>query len=111
MKTKKPAPIPVERALRKLGADLQSARRRRRLPARVLAERVAVSPKTLGSLERGSPTVGMGTYAAVMFALGLIDRLANLADVRADDVGLQLESERLPQRVRLPSRARDAIDR
>ena len=47
----------------------------------------------------------MGSYATVLFALGLIDRVSNLADVRADAVGLELEEERLPQRVRLPSSA------
>ena len=96
-------PIPVSRALKKLGADIRDARRRRRLPARVVAERASISRPTLGGVERGSPTVGMGSYATVLFALGLIDRVANLADVRTDAVGLELEEERLPQRVRLPS--------
>jgi hypothetical protein len=42
----------------------------------------------------------MGTYATVLFLLGMADRLAELADVRHDTVGLALEDERLPQRVR-----------
>ena len=35
-----------------------------------------------------------------MFVLGLTPRLADLADTRSDDVGLQLEEERLPKRIR-----------
>ena len=41
----------------------------------------------------------MGTYATVLFVLGLTDRLMNLADVRFDEVGLTLDEERLPQRI------------
>ena len=35
-----------------------------------------------------------------MFVLGLTPRVADLADSRRDEVGLQLEEERLPQRIR-----------
>ena len=35
-----------------------------------------------------------------MFVLGLTPRLADLADIRSDEVGLQLEEERLPKRIR-----------
>jgi hypothetical protein len=55
---------------------------------------------TLRKVERGDPGVSLGIYATVMFVLGLAPRIADLADSRADDVGLQLEEERLPKRVR-----------
>ena len=42
----------------------------------------------------------MGIYATVLFVLGLADRLADIADPKNDPVGLQLEEERLPQRIR-----------
>ena len=35
--------------------------------------------------------------------LGMIDRLADLSDVRHDELGLVLEEERLPERVRSSS--------
>jgi hypothetical protein len=41
----------------------------------------------------------MGTYAAVLFVLGRIDRLRELAEARSDEIGLSLERERLPQRI------------
>jgi hypothetical protein len=44
--------------------------------------------------------VSMGTYATVLFILGLGERLADLADVAHDRVGLQLEEQNLPKRIR-----------
>jgi hypothetical protein len=57
---------------------------------------------TLHKLEKGDPGVSAGAYATVLFALGMADRLADLADPRHDAIGLALEEERLPQRIRLP---------
>jgi hypothetical protein len=43
----------------------------------------------------------MGIYAAVLQALGFLDRLSQLADPGQDTTGLALATEKLPQRVRL----------
>lgn len=93
-------PIPVQRGLRKLGGDIRDARLRRRVQVAELAERASLSRTTLAKIEKGSPGVSMGAYARVLFSLGMMDRLADLADARHDALGLQLEEERLPQRVR-----------
>src|SRR5580692_7803358 len=92
-----PLPVPVIRALRKLGQDIRDARRRRRIPAAIMAERASISRMTLNKVEKGDPGVSLGKYATVLFALGLAGRLADLADVRQDAVGLGLDEERLPQ--------------
>ena len=97
-------PIPVRRAIVKLGNDMNEARRRRRIPAALLAERCSISRTTLRKVERGDPGVSMGIYATVLFALGLHGRLAEIANPQDDQVGLDLEAERLPRRVRLPRR-------
>jgi transcriptional regulator with XRE-family HTH domain len=99
-------PIPVARALRKLGQDIRDARLRRRIPMAVLAERASTTRKSLGRVERGDPSVSVGIYSTVLFALGMIDRLADVADPRHDAVGRELEEERLPERIRLPRRAK-----
>jgi hypothetical protein len=65
-----------------------------------LAERAFVTRPTLRKAEHGDPGVALGIYATILFVLGLTPRLADLADTRSDDVGLQLEEERLPKRVR-----------
>ncbi len=94
-------PIPVTRALRKLGHDIRDARRRRRIPVAILSERASISRMTLNKVEKGHAGVSMGAYVTVLFALGMADRLADVADSRHDAVGLELEEERLPQRIRL----------
>ncbi len=92
--------MPVRRALRKLGADIRDARRRRRIPTTVMAERALMSRMTLNKIEKGDPGVGLGMYATVLFVLGMTDRLSDLADPKYDATGLLLEGERLPQRIR-----------
>jgi len=101
-------PIPVTRALRKLGHDIRDARRRRRIPVAILAQRASISRTTLNKLEKGDAGVSLGSYATVLFALGMVDRLADLADPRNDPVGLQLEEEQLPERIRLSGRRKPA---
>src|SRR5271168_4688816 len=90
-------PVPVTRALRKLGHDIRDARRRRRIPVAILAQRASISRMTLHKVERGNSGVSAGTYATVLFALGMADRLADVADPRHDSVGLALEEEHLPE--------------
>ena len=93
-------PLPVTRALRKLGHDIRDARRRRRLPMAIVTQRASISKPTLIKIERGDPTVSIANYATVLFVIGVVDRLADLVDAKNDSVGLQLEEESLPKRVR-----------
>jgi transcriptional regulator with XRE-family HTH domain len=95
--------IAVRRSLRKLGHDLRDARRRRGLPAGVVADRAFTSRPSLQRVEKGDPAVSIGIYAAVLQALGLLEGLSLLADPGRDAVGLALAADRLPQRVRLRS--------
>ena len=93
-------PVPVRRALSKLGDDIRDARRRRRIPMALLAERASISRTTLANIEKGDAGVSLGNYARALFSLGLLDRLADLVDARHDDTGLAIERERLPKRIR-----------
>src|SRR5271156_770581 len=94
-------PAAVRRTLRKLGMDIQDARRRRRLPMAVVAERAFTSRTTLQRVEAGDANVGIGIYAAVLLALGLLDGLGEIADIGRDSVGQALASAELPKRVQL----------
>lgn len=102
-------PIPVRRALHRLGGDIRDARKRRRIPTALMAERALISRTTLVKVEKGDPTVSMGTYATVLFVLGMTERLADLACVRQDAIGLALDEERLPERIRRPSKKLKAV--
>lgn len=99
-----PLSIPVKKALRKLGHDIRMARIRRRVTMELMAERASISRTTLTKIEKGDPSVSFGAYATVIFILGLLSNLASLVDISKDEVGRDLEEERLPKRVRLPSR-------
>ena len=93
-------PIPVLRALRKLGHDIKDARRRRRIPMAIAAERASISKPTIIKVERGDPTVSIASYAIVLYVLGMVDQLGNLVASKNDPVGLLLEEDNLPQRIR-----------
>src|ERR1700730_10886327 len=104
-------PLPVRHALRKLGRDIRDARRRRaRIPVAIAAQRASISRTTLVKIEKGDPGVAIGIYATVLFVLRMADRLGDLAAPKNDPVGLQLEEENLPQRIRVargPKRTKD----
>lgn len=87
-------------ALNRLGRDLRAARLSRRVAVADLAVRAGTSPSTVARLEKGDPGVAVGTLADVLVALGLIEKLADLVDIRKDDLGLALTSGRVPQRGR-----------
>ncbi|MDL2290818.1 helix-turn-helix domain-containing protein [Desulfovibrio sp. OttesenSCG-928-F20] len=98
---KKPRPsLAVDRSLRKLGGDIRTARLRRSLSMKVVAERAGIGLSTMGKIERGDPAVSMGNYAAVLFAVGAGTPFADIMDPTRDEVGLTLDLERLPQRAR-----------
>jgi hypothetical protein len=66
----------------------------------IVAQRASISKPTLIRVERGDPAVSIGSYATVLFVLGMAERLADLVDAKNDPVGLQLEEENLPKRIR-----------
>lgn len=100
------APPAARRALRKMGSDLKDARLRRGLPASLIAERAGISRPTMVKVEQGDPGVSLGIYAAVLQALGLLEGLAEIADVKNDPRGSEAALDRLPKRAVLPGRKR-----
>lgn len=100
MVTSTSIPLPAAHALRKLGRDLALARRKRGISTSDMAARLFVGRNTLWRLERGDPTVALGTLMTAAFILNLHDRLANLAAPATDDLALSLDERRLPKRIR-----------
>lgn len=93
-------PLPVQKALKDLGRDIKNARLRRRIQTFVMAERCSISRPTLVNIEKGLPSVALGAFVKVLFSLGLLDKLSLLAGVSGDEVGLALQEETLPKRIR-----------
>ena len=84
-------PSAVAGALQRLGADLTTARKRRKESLRDWATRLNVSVPTLVKLEKGDPTVSAGVYATALWMIQRHDALAGLADPRQDLQALESE--------------------
>ena len=76
----------------------------------VVAERAFTSRSTLQRVEAGDANVGIGIYAAVLQALGLLDGLGELADLRNDLIGQALANADLPKHVHLKRTKRPSRD-
>ncbi|MDR2668877.1 MAG: helix-turn-helix domain-containing protein [Desulfovibrio sp.] len=101
MKKSQPS-VSVRQSLRSFGADIKTARLRRRLTMTLVAERAGIGLSTLGKIQKGEPDVSLGNYASVIFALGLGTPFRELLNPAVDATGLLLDEERLPKRVHGP---------
>ncbi len=101
MRTQKKLTPRVARALKNIGEGIRVARRRQRARQVDLALRTGVSVATVQSLESGNPGVSVGTFAMAMLALGMLPQFEKLADPFDDVIGLALDLEKLPERVRV----------
>jgi len=95
-----PIPLPVERAIHKLGSDISLARRRRHISQASLAERMGASLSTVRRMEKGDVRVPIHFIARALHVFGEIQALEHLLDTAHDEIGLTLMDERLPKRVR-----------
>lgn len=87
-------PFEVEAALRRLGADLRTARLRRNITLVEVSERIGASREVVAGAEHGKPSTSMAVYAALLWSYGMVDRLAAIAEPTSDKVGLRLASLR-----------------
>ena len=91
----------TQKILEQMGLQIKYARLRRKLPSELVAERVGISRATLVSIEKGSPSVAMGCYAAVLHALNYMDKDLLLV-AKDDELGRKLQDLDLPVRKRAP---------
>ena len=104
MKKRKTTIMPeTQRILSQMGEQIRLARLRRHLTAELVAERAGISRVTLSNIEKGSPSVAIGSYAAVLHALNGMD--TDLLLVAKDDaLGRKLQDLELPVRRRAPKK-------
>ena len=81
-----------------VGEQMRLARLRRNLSVAQVAERATCSPLTVSRIEKGTPTVAIGIYLRVLYALQLDDDILSLA--KDDELGRTLQDMNLPQRQR-----------
>ena len=99
----KKANLPSIRALnelKKLGDDVRTARKKRKITQQRLADGAGVNVSTIRRLEAGDYGISLGVLAMVLLVLGESTRLGNMLDVAKDDIGLMLDNQKLPKRVR-----------
>src|SRR5471032_441394 len=87
---------PLERRLARLGERIREARLRRRLSAKLVAERAGMSLMTLRNVENGGMGGTIGAYAAVLHVLGLDGDLDGVAE--KDALGRDLQDAGLTRR-------------
>jgi len=93
-------PAKVKKSLASFASDIAVARRKRGFTVGMMVERMGVSKSTYLRVEKGDPTVTLGVYAMALFVLGFGEAFGNLIDPGRDEIGLALDQERLPKRVR-----------
>ena len=93
-------PAAAASALRQLGGDLGTARKRRGQSLKDWAARLQVSIPTLMRMEKGDASVSMGVYATALWMVNRQAALAALADPKEDLGALEAEIHAAAQRHR-----------
>ncbi len=99
-------PYPVERAIKRLGANLRTARLRRNLTIEKIGEKIGTGPRAVSDAEKGKVSTGIAVYTALLWAYDLLGPMNELADPALDEEGLSLSFSK--ERAR--SRAQEELD-
>ena len=94
----------TEEILKTMGEQIKLARLRRDLPVELVAERAGISRASLWKVESGNPAVAIGIYAAVLHALGNMDKYLTLV-AKDDAMGRQMQDLNLLTRKRASRRS------
>ncbi len=87
-------------ALRKLGADLATARKRRKQSLRAWAVRLDISVPTLMKMEKGDAAVSIGVYVTALWIINRHAALGDVAEPKKDMAALENEISAAAQRHR-----------
>ena len=99
-------PYPVEQAIKRLGANLRTARLRRNLTIGQVGEKIGTGPRAVTDAEKGKVSTGIAVYTALLWTYDLLGPMNELADPATDEEGLLLS--RSKERVR--ARAKEGLD-
>ncbi len=91
----------TQKIIETMGEQIKLARLRRKLSVELVAERAGISRATLWAVEKGSASVAMGIYAAVLHALNGMDKDLLLV-AKDDELGRKLQDMDLKVRKRAP---------
>ena len=100
-------PYAVEQALKRLGANLRTARLRRNLTIQNVAEKIGTGRRAVMDAEKGKTSTSAAVYVALLWAYDLLDQMWDVADPGLDDEGLTLSLSRERARARDKERLDD----
>ena len=101
-------PYQVEQAIRRLGANLRTARLRRNLTIEEVAEKIGTGPRAVSDAEQGKISTGIAVYTALLWAYDLLGPVNDIADPARDEEGLALSMQR--ERVRASASSLEELD-
>jgi len=93
-------PYTVEQALKRLGANLRTARIRRRLTIAEVAQKIGAGVRAVSDAEKGKPSTNIAVYAALLWTYDLLTDFESVADPAHDREGLTLSLAREHTRAR-----------
>lgn len=91
----------TKKILETMGEQIKLARLRRQLSVELVAERAGISRATLWNVEKGSPSVAIGIYAAVLHALNNMDKDLLLV-AKDDEFGKKMQDMNMQVKKRAP---------
>ena len=94
-------PYPVEQALARLGANLRTARLRRNLTIKDVAEKIGAGPRAVMDAEKGKPSTSIAVYVALLWVFDLLGPFGEVADPARDAEGQVLARSRERSRARI----------
>ncbi|MBI1732697.1 MAG: helix-turn-helix transcriptional regulator [Gammaproteobacteria bacterium] len=95
-------PYPVELALKRLGANLRTARLRRNLTIEAAAGKIGTGPRPVSDAEKGKASTSAAVYIALLWAYDLLAPMETIADPASDREGLTRSAQRERARTRGP---------
>lgn len=87
-------PFQVEQSIKRLGANLKTARLRRNMTIEEVAEKIGTGRRAIIQAEKGSPSTSAAVYTALLWAYDLLGAMSELANPAKDKEGLALETKR-----------------
>ncbi len=83
-------PYAVAQTLQRLGANLRTARLRRNLSIKAIAEKIGTGRRAVMDAEKGKASTSAAVYIALLWAYDLLEQMSELADPALDVEGLSL---------------------
>ena len=93
-------PYAVEQTLKRLGANLRTARLRRNQTIVEVAEKIGTGPRAIMDAEKGRPGASAAVYVALLWAYDLLSQIREVGSPALDDEGFARSA--LRRRARTP---------